>query len=116
METSLAIFEHNQIRRMWDEKNNEWLFSVVDIIRVLINQPDHRRARKYWNKLKERLSVEGSELVTKCHQLKLIAGDGKKYMTDVANLETLFRLIQSVPSPKAEPIKLWLAKVGHERI
>lgn len=101
---------------MWDEKNNEWLFSVVDIIRVLINQPDHHRARKYWNKLKERLSVEGSELVTKCHQLKLLAGDGKKYMTDVANLETLFRLIQSVPSPKAEPIKLWLAKVGHERI
>lgn len=116
METSLAIFEHNQIRRVWDEKKNEWLFSVVDIIRVLINQPDHQRARKYWNKLKERLAVEGSELVTNCHQLKLIAGDGKKYMTDVANLETLFRLIQSVPSPKAEPIKLWLAKVGHERI
>lgn len=116
MNKDLIIFEGEHIRRVWDEKKNEWLFSVVDIIRVLIDQPDQLRARKYWNKLKERLSKEGSELVTKCHQLKLIAGDGKKYMTDVANLETLFRLIQSVPSPKAETFKLWLARVGHERI
>jgi len=116
METSLAIFEHNQIRRVWDEVKGEWLFSVIDIVRVLIEQPDYQAARKYWNKLKERLSHEGSQSVTNCHRLKLLASDGKKYLTDVANLETLFRLIQSVPSPKAEPIKLWLAKVGHERI
>ena len=83
---------------------------------MLIDQPDQLRGRKYWNKLKERLVIEGSQLVTNCHQLKLEASDGKKYLTDCADIETIFRLIQSVPSPKAEPIKLWLAKVGHERI
>lgn len=116
MHKSLAIFEGHKIRRHYDEKTETWYFSVVDILQVLIQQPDYKRARKYWNKLKERLSSEGSQSVTDCHQLKLEAADGKKYLTDVANPETLLRLIQSVPSPKAEPIKLWLAKVGYERL
>ena len=107
MNTNLAVFEEYQIRRVYDEKTETWFFSVVDIIQVLIQQPDYQTARKYWNKLKERLSKEGSESVTNCHRLKLEAADGKKYLTDVANAETLLRLIQSVPSPKAEPIKLW---------
>ena len=88
----------------------------MDIIRVLTQQPDFKTARKYWNKLKERLDKEGSQLVTNCHQLKMPAADGKSYLTDVATAETLLRLVQSVPSPKAEPIKLWLAKVGYERM
>jgi len=116
MNTNLAIFEEYKLRRVYDEKTGTWLFSVVDIIQVLIQQPDYQTARKYWNKLRERLSKEGSESVTNCHRLKLEAADGKKYLTDVANAETLLRLIQSVPSPKAEPIKLWLAKVGYERM
>jgi len=89
---------------------------VVDIVAALIQQPDYQTARKYWNKLKERLKKEGSQTVTNCHQLKLVAGDGKMRLTDVADPETLLRIIQSVPSPKAEPIKLWLAKVGYERM
>ena len=93
-----------------------WFFSVVDIVQVLTDQPDFQAARKYWNKLRERLSKEGSEVVTNCHRLKLTAADGKQRLTDVASAETLLRLVQSVPSPKAEPIKLWLAKVGYERI
>ena len=113
---SISLFEHYKIRRQYDERTETWYFSVVDILAVLIQQPDYQTARKYWNKLKERLKKEGSESVTHCHQLKLEAADGKKYLTDVANPETLLRLIQSVPSPKAEPIKLWLAKVGYERI
>jgi DNA-damage-inducible protein D len=113
---SLAVFENYKIRRHYDEQNETWYFSVVDILQVLIQQPDYHAARKYWNKLKERLKKEGSESVTNCHQLKLAAADGKKYLTDVADPETLLRLIQSVPSPKAEPIKLWLAKVGYERM
>lgn len=116
MKSNLAIFEEYQIRRSYDEKTETWLFSVVDIIQALIQQPEYKSARKYWNKLKERLKKEGSELVTNCHQLKLEAADGKKYLTDVATAETLLRLIQSVPTPKAEPIKLWLAKVGYERM
>jgi DNA-damage-inducible protein D len=116
MANSLAIFEGYQIRRYYDEKTETWFFSVVDIIQALIQQPDYQTARKYWNKLKERLGKEGSESVTNCHQLKLEAADGKKYLTDVASPETLLRMIQSVPSPKAEPIKLWLAKVGYERM
>jgi len=113
---NLAIFENYDIRRHYDEKNEKWHFSVVDIIQVLIQQKDYQTARKYWNKLKERLKKEGSESVTKCHQLKLEASDGKKYLTDVADAETLLRIIQSIPSPKAEPVKLWLAKVGYERM
>ena len=106
-----AIFEDKEIRRLYDEKTETWFFSVVDIIQVLTQQPDFQVARKYWNKLKERLGKEGSQLVTNCHRLKLPASDGKMRLTDVANAETLLRLVQSVPSPKAEPIKLWLAKV-----
>ncbi|MEI8143628.1 MAG: BRO family protein [Candidatus Berkelbacteria bacterium] len=116
MKNDLAIFENYEIRRQYDEKAEVWYFSVVDIIRALTDQKDFQTARKYWNKLSERLKKEGSELVTNCHQLKLIAPDGKMRETDVADVETIFRLVQSVPSPKAEPIKLWLAKVGHERL
>ncbi|MBI2066591.1 MAG: Bro-N domain-containing protein [Deltaproteobacteria bacterium] len=116
MKNNLAIFENFKIRRLYDEKAEVWYFSVVDIIQVLIQQPDYQTARKYWNKLKERLKKEGSQSVTNCHRLKLEAADGKKYLTDVANPQTLLRLIQSVPSPKAESIKLWLAKVGYERL
>jgi len=115
-ENSLAVFEDYRIRRIYDEESETWYFSVVDIIQVLIQQPDYQTARKYWNKLKERLKNEGSQSVTNCHQLKMEASDGKKYLTDVADSETLLRLIQSVPSPKAEPIKLWLARVGYERM
>ena len=113
---SLAIFENFKIRRHYDEKKEIWYFSVVDIIAVLVEQDNYQTARKYWNKLKERLNKEGNQSVTNCHQLKLQSADGKFYNTDVADVETLLRLIQSVPSKKAEPIKLWLAKVGYERI
>jgi hypothetical protein len=116
MKKDLAIFEGHRIRRLYDEKTETWWFSVVDIIQVLTQQPDYQTSRKYWNKLKERLGKEGNQSVTNCHQLKLEAADGKSYLTDVANAETLLRLVQSVPSPKAEPIKLWLAKVGYERM
>jgi len=111
-----AQFENQAIRRVYDEATDTWWFSVVDIVQVLTQQPDSTTARKYWNKLKQRLREEGSQLVTNCHQLKLTAEDGKQRLTDVATAETLLRLVQSVPSPKAEPIKLWLAKVGHERL
>ena len=111
-----AIFETHEIRRVYDEPSETWWFSVVDIIQVLTQQPDYQTGRKYWNKLKERLGKEGSQSVTHCHRLKLPAADGKMYLTDVATAETLLRLVQSVPSPKAEPIKLWLAKVGYERM
>ena len=116
MKKDLAVFEGHNIRRLYDEKTETWFFSVVDIIQVLTQQPDYKTARKYWNKLKERLGKEGNQSVTNCHQLKLPAADGKSYLTDVANAETLLRLVQSVPSPKAEPIKLWLAKTGYERM
>lgn len=115
-EKALAVFENFKIRRVYDEKTETWYFSVVDIIAALIQQPDYQTARKYWNKLKERLNKEGSQLVTNCHQLKMPVDDGKMRLTDAAHPETLLRLIQSVPSPKAEPIKLWLAKVGYERM
>ncbi len=113
---TLSVFEQFNVRRHYDESSSKWYFSVVDIIQALLQQEDFQTARKYWNKLKERLTKEGNQSVTKCHQLKLIAADGKKYTTDVASVETLLRLIQSIPSPKAEPIKLWLAKVGYQRI
>jgi len=116
MQPQPALFEAHEIRRVYDEATETWWFSVVDIVQVLTQQPDYQTARKYWNKLKERLGKEGSESVTNCHRLKLPAADGKNYLTDVATAETLLRLVQSVPSPKAEPIKLWLAKVGYERM
>jgi len=116
MQIQPAFFETHEIRRVYDKKTETWWFSVVDIIQVLTQQPDYQTARKYWNKLKERLNKEGSQLVTNCHQLKMTAEDGKQRLTDVATAETLLRLVQSVPSPKAEPIKLWLAKVGYERM
>jgi hypothetical protein len=116
MKNNPAFFEQHEIRRVYDEKTATWWFSVVDIMQVLTQQADYQTARKYWNKLKERLAKEGNQSVTNCHRLKLPAADGKNYLTDVANAETLLRLVQSVPSPKAEPIKLWLAKVGYERM
>lgn len=111
-----AIFEDREIRRLYDEKTETWFFSVVDIVQILTQQPDYQAARNYWKVLKNRLSKEGNQLVTNCNQSKLPADDGKMRLTDVANAETLLRLVQSVPSPKAEPIKLWLAKVGYERM
>ncbi len=113
---SMALFEGYKIRRYYDEKSETWYFSIVDILQVLIQQPDYQAARNYWKVLKNRLKKEGSESVTKCNQLKMEASDGKKYLTDTADTETLLRLIQSVPSPKAESVKLWLAKVGYERL
>jgi DNA-damage-inducible protein D len=111
---SLVVFEGKGIRRVW--YNDEWYYSVVDIIAVLTEQDDNLKARKYWNKLSQRLRDEGSEVVTNCHRLKLPASDGKYYATDSTNTKDLFRIIQSIPSKKAEPLKLWLAQVGHERI
>ncbi|MCE5313069.1 MAG: hypothetical protein LLF86_07965 [Nitrospiraceae bacterium] len=115
-EYPLAVFEAYKIRRVYDEQKEIWYFSVIDIIAALLQQPDFQVARNYWKVLKNRLNKEGSETVTKCNQLKMVAEDGKMRLTDVASAEVLLRLIQSVPSPKAEPIKLWLAKVGYERI
>ncbi len=111
-----AEFEVRAIRRIHDEDTDIRWFSIVDVIQILTGQPGATTARKYWNKLKQRLAEEGSQLVTDCHQLKLTAADGKQRLTDVATAETLLRLVQSIPSPKAEPVKLWLAKVGYERM
>jgi prophage antirepressor-like protein len=113
----VALFDGQKIRRVLI--SDEWWFSVVDVVKVLVSESDDyndNAARKYWNKLAQRLRDEGSELVTFCHQLKLVASDGKKYATDCANTEGIFRIIQSIPSPKAEPFKRWLAKVGYERV
>lgn len=116
MSEELKLFEGNRIRHIYDEEKETYYFSVVDIIAILIEK-DYQSARKYWNKLAQRLREEGSEqTVTNCHQLKLESSDGKKYKTDVADIKTIFRIIQSVPSRKAEPIKQWLAKVGQERV
>jgi hypothetical protein len=112
-ESSIKLFESKQVRTHWDDEQEKWFFSIVDVIGILTNSPN---PRKYWSVLKTRLKKEGSELATNCSQLKMLSSDGKRYKTDVADTETLFRLIQSVPSPKAEPFKLWLAKVGRERI
>ncbi len=116
MQSTLSIFEKFKIRRHFDEKSQKWFFSIVDVVAALTEQRDFQKARKYWNKIKERLKAEGSEPVTNCHRLKMVAEDGKMRETDIGDLETIFRLIQSIPSPKAEPIKMWLAKVGNERI
>lgn len=116
MKKQITIFEGQKIRRAWDNKKERWYFSVIDVVAILTEQADYQKARNYWKVLKIRLKKEGSQLVTNCNQLKLEAEDGKMRQTDVADTETLLRLIQSVPSKKAEPIKLWLAKVGYERI
>lgn len=113
MKTKIALFEGQEIRKLWDADKELWYFSVVDIVRVLTDSVD---PRKYWNKLSQRLKEEGSEVVTKCHQLKMVAPDGKMRLTDAADTETLLRLVQSIPSPNAEPFKLWLARVGYERL
>ena len=115
-EKALVIFETFRIRRHYNEEKEKWFFSVIDIVAALTDQTDFKRAQSYWTTLKNRLKKEGSEIVTNCDKLKLISADGKKYLTDVADIETILRLVQSVPSKKAEPIKLWLAKVGYERM
>ncbi len=116
LDDKVQLFENQQIRTAWVEDEEEWYFSVVDVVGVLTEQIDYEKARKYWNKLKQRLKEEGRQLVTNCHQLKMKAQDGKMRLTDVANTEQLLRIIQSIPSKKAEPFKLWLAQVGRERI
>lgn len=113
---NLQLFEDQAIRTAWNEVEEEWYFSVVDVVGALTDQPDIRRAAKYWSVLKIRIKKENGELTTICSQLKLKANDGKRYKTDVANTEQLLRIIQSIPSKKAEPFKLWLAQVGRERI
>jgi len=112
-ENSIRLFQDQKVRVQWDNEKEKWVFSIVDIIGILTESPN---PRKYWSVLKTRLKQEGSELTTKCSQLKMQSADGKFYMTDVADTEQLLRLIQSIPSPKAEPFKVWLAKVGYERI
>src|SRR3989344_5374857 len=116
MKSKITLFEGQNIRREWDGENELWCFSVVDIVKALTEQSDFQTARNYWKVLKHRLIAEGSELVTKCNQLKMIADDGKMRETDVLDTENMLRLVQSIPSPKAEPFKLWLAQVGYERL
>ena len=116
MKNEIQLFEDQKIRVAWDAAREEWYFSIVDVVGVLTDSPDYNTGRKYWNKLKQRLKDEGSELVTNCHQLKMRAADGKNRLTDVADTEQLLRIIQSIPSKKAEPFKAWLAMVGRERI
>ena len=112
----IQLFENKRIRTAWDAEKEEWYFSIVDVVGVLTDQPDYQAARNYWKVTKKRLKDEGNETVTSCNQLKMTATDGKKRLTDVADAEQLLRIIQSIPSPKAEPFKLWLAQVGRERI
>jgi len=112
-ETAIKLFNEKQIRTIWDDEQEKWYFSIVDVVGVL---SESTNPNNYWKVLKHRLLKEGSELVTNCNQLKMLSSDGKYYKTDVADTEQLFRIIQSIPSPKAEPFKLWLAKVGRERI
>lgn len=112
MKNEIKIFEQNNIRSVYDERQEKWYFSVVDLIAILT---ESENPRKYWSVLKTRLKKEGSELATNCSQLKMKAADGKFYKTDALDVEGCLRLVQSVPSPKAEPVKLWLARVGYER-
>ena len=112
----IQLFEEKKVRTVWDDVAEKWYFAIVDVVGVLVDSKDYLTARKYWNKLKQRLKEEGNETVTNCHQLKLTAADGKMRKTDVADQQQLFRLIQSIPSPKAEPFKLWMAQVASNRI
>ena len=109
---SIKLFEEKKVRTVWDDEQEKWYFSVVDVVGVLTESKDFLTSRKYWNKLKQRLSEEGFEPVTNCHQLKLRAADGKMRLTDVADTEQIFRIVQSIPSPKAEPFKQWMAQVA----
>jgi hypothetical protein len=113
---AIKLFEEKRVRTAWDDEQEKWYFSIVDVVDVLTDSKDALTARKYWNKLKQRLKEEGNETVTNCHQLKFRAADGKMRLTDVADTEQLFRIIQSIPSPKAEPFKRWMAQVAAERI
>lgn len=113
---SIKLFEEKKVRTVWDDEQEKWYFSVVDVVGVLTEQIDTEHARNYWKVLKHRLKKEGAESVTNCNQLKLHANDGKKYLTDVADTEGIFRIIQSIPSPKAEPFKRWMAQVAAQRL
>ena len=113
---ALQLFEQKKVRTIWDEEQEKWYFAIVDVVAVLTEQDDYLKSRKYWNKLKQRLKEEGNETVTNCHQFKLQAADDKMRLTDVADTEQLFRLIQSIPSPKAEPFKIWMSQVASTRL
>ena len=115
-DNKIKLFEEKQVRTIWDEEKEKWWFSVVDVIEILTEQPTHDHARKYWSVMKTRLKKEGAQPTTICSQLKMEAYDGKMRLTDVADTEQLLRIVQSVPSKKAEPFKMWLAKVGSERL
>ena len=112
----IQMFEGRKVRTAWSEEEQEWFFSIVDVCGVLMGSKDYQTSRKYWNKLKERLKAEGNETVTNCHQLKLVSADGKMRLTDVAKMDEMFRVIQSIPSKKAEPFKVWMAQVAAERV
>ena len=112
----IKLFEEQKVRMEWDDEKEKWFFSIVDVCAVLTESKDYLTARKYWNKLKQRLKEEGNETVTNCHQLKMKAADGKMRLTDVADMEQMFRVIQSIPSPKAEPFKQWMAEVASQRV
>lgn len=114
--SNIKVFEDKRIRTEWNAEEEDWYFSIVDVVEILTDSKDFQTARKYWNKLKQRLKNEGSELVTNCHRLKLPAQDGKLRETDVLNTKGILRLVQSIPSKKAEPFKMWLAQVGSERL
>lgn len=116
METKLKLFNEKTVRTVWNADEEEWYFSVVDVCNILTDSADYQTARNYWKVLKNRLSAEGSELVTNCNRLKMQAADGKMRMTDALNTKGILRLVQSIPSPKAEPFKVWLAQVGSERL
>lgn len=113
---TLKLFEDRKVRTVWNDKEEKWYFSIVDVVGILAESKDDQTTRKYWNKLKQRLKKEGFEPVTNCHQLKLCAEDSKMRLTDVADTESIFRIIQSIPSPKAEPFKQWMARVASERL
>ena len=112
----IKLFEEQKVRMEWDDEKEKWFFSIVDVCAVLTESKDYLTARKYWNKLKQRLKEEGNETVTNCHQLKMKAADGKMRLTDVADMEQMFRVIQSIPSPQAEPFKQWMAEVASQRV